>query len=79
MRTFPRDLTGDFPRGTWRAIIRDGHRAASFACPLCDFRGGLGYDSNHTITDDGTVNPSVVCDGPDCTFHEYIRLEEWSE
>lgn len=46
---FPRDLSGDFPNGTWRAVKRDGVRAASFACPKCGFRAGLGSGSNPAL------------------------------
>jgi hypothetical protein len=77
MKNFARDLTGDFPNGTWRAIKRDGVAAANFCCPLCGFRAGLGHGSNHEIASDGSVSPSVVCDGEGCTFHEYIKLEGW--
>ena len=79
MRTFPRDMTGDLPNGTWRGFNRDGHRAAYFRCPKCEFRAGLGHDSNHAIAIDGAVSPSVVCDGDGCDFHEYIRLDGWGD
>ena len=64
MRVIPRDTSGEFPPGTWRAITRDGERGANFACPRCGFRGGLGHNTNHAIAPDGTVSPSVVCRTP---------------
>lgn len=76
--TIPRSMNGDFPAGTWRACMRNGVRAANFACPLCGFVGGLGQGSNHDIGADGSVHPSVVCDGHGCSFHEFIRLEDWA-
>ncbi len=74
---FPRDLTGDFPPGTWRPRTRDGVRAANFACPRCGRRAGLGHGSNHDIAADGSVSPSVVCDSDGCGFHEFIKLDGW--
>ena len=78
MIEIPRDLTGEFPPGTWRAIKRDGVEAANLSCPKCGFRAGLGHDTNHEIGVDGTVSPSVVCDGDGCDFHEYVRLRDWA-
>lgn len=31
----------------------------------------------HRISDDGRVNPSVVCMMPGCSFHEVVRLQAW--
>lgn len=77
MITIKRAPEGEFPRGTWRAVLRDGERAAAFACPKCDFRGGLGFGTNHVIANNGIVSPSVVCDGAGCDFHEHVQLEGW--
>jgi len=74
----PRDLTGDFPRGTWRLTKRDGFYVANFSCPRCGARGGLGHGTNHTIADDGSVSPSVVCDDAACGYHDFIKLDGWS-
>ena len=79
MISFQRDLTGDFPNGTWRGAKRDGVKIANFHCPKCDFSASLGHDSNHTIAMDGAVSPSVVCDGAGCDFHEYVRLDGWAD
>lgn len=32
----------------------------------------------HSIEDDGTVMPSVVCTVPGCDFHDFIRLDAWN-
>jgi hypothetical protein len=31
----------------------------------------------HTVADDGTVSPSLVCPFAPCTFHEFVKLEGW--
>lgn len=75
MLSIPRDTTGDFPKGRWRSIKRDGVRIASFSCPKCGDRGGLGHGTNHKIAADGAVTPSVMCDR--CDFHDFVKLEGW--
>lgn len=45
-----------------------------FKCP----NGHIGMLDDHTIKDDGEVNPSVVCPKDGCDFHEWITLEGWS-
>lgn len=32
----------------------------------------------HSISEDGRVSPSVVCLAPGCSFHDFVRLNEWS-
>lgn len=39
--------------------------------------GHIGALDDHEIAVDGTVSPSVVCQREGCTFHEFIRLEDW--
>lgn len=34
---------------------------------------------DHNISNDGTVNPSVVCPVKDCRFHDYIKLEGYDK
>ena len=79
MLIIPRDSThpSEFPKGAWRAVKRDGVRAANLSCPLCGFRAGLGHNTNHEIAADGSVSPSVVCDNEGCSFHDFIKLEGW--
>lgn len=50
------------------------HVTAVVACPTCDALFTL---QNHTIADDGTVRPSVVCPRR-CGYHEFVRLEGWT-
>lgn len=40
--------------------------------------GHCGAITTHTIADDGTVNPSCVCDRDGCKFHETVRLIGWT-
>ncbi len=81
--------TGPHPPGTdppltWRLVtIGGGGRSATLVC-------GNGHDGgllDHTITADGLVSPSVVCNGipahgdqpaVGCTWHEYVRLDGWA-
>ena len=59
--------------GTWNLWVT-GKRRVLFACPLCGDVGLL----NHEIADDGIVTPSVQCPNIACTFHEMIKLLEWT-
>lgn len=34
--------------------------------------------SVHTILEDGTVTPSAVCTEPGCDFHEWVKLEGYT-
>jgi hypothetical protein len=74
---FPRDVDGDFLPGTWRPFKdRDGRHGATWSCPDCGHRGGIGPGTNHAIAVNGEVTPSIVCESP-CSFHQFIRLEGW--
>src|SRR5437764_575494 len=33
---------------------------------------------NHWVSADGRVQPSVVCPARTCSFHEFVRLRDWS-
>lgn len=35
--------------------------------------------SGHQIDDAGIVTPSVVCPYDGCTFHEHVRLLDWTD
>jgi len=47
---------------------------ASMTCPAGH---GLVLKGHH-IFDDGRVHPSVVCPDPGCSFHEFVKLEQWT-
>ena len=71
---------------TWKPLrMADGSRKASYVCP----NGHNGTLQDHEIAVDGTVSPSVVCQGypagfrskdapaEPCTFHDHLKLEGW--
>lgn len=35
--------------------------------------------SSHRIAADGTVSPSVVCQTAGCAFHDFVRLDDWTD
>lgn len=72
MKQYPQ--SNDYRPGTWKGLHTPFGRKASFTCPDCGQTGSL---ADHSIHDDGRVDPSVVCPY-DCTFHEFIVLEGWS-
>lgn len=49
---------------------------AEICCPGCGRVALLG--NNHTVADDGAVHPSDVCPYRPCTFHEFIKLDDWA-
>lgn len=62
--------------GSWMPLKTPDGMSATFCCPKC---GALGQLTSHEIGENGQVTPSVVCvNEPDCSFHEYIRLDGWS-
>lgn len=59
---------------TWaKHVYQSGHVEVITRCA----NGHIGSLGNHTIADDGTVTPSVVCQKPGCNYHEFIQLEGW--
>lgn len=62
----------DYP-GRPEDLKRVGIKAV-ICCPA----GHLGSLVSHTIADDGTLNPSLVCGREGCGFHEWGRLEGWT-
>lgn len=62
-------------KGRWWAVREQTGGpiiTAAITCPDCGKRGTL---DDHTITNWGMVNPSVVCE---CGFHEMIELRAWT-
>lgn len=47
---------------------------ATMACPA----GHTFTLNGHSVSEDGTLAPSVVCPVATCKFHAYVRLENWS-
>lgn len=65
-------------KGVWRGAKRiisktETKRTANMSCPKCGEQASL---IGHTIKDDGTINPSVVCPN-ECGFHEMVKLKDW--
>lgn len=74
-------------RGTYRKILdywsdyfgRKGQpnlHWAEVCCPECGRVAMIG--ANHKVLEDGTVQPSDVCPFPPCTFHQFIKLDDWA-
>ena len=63
----------EYKPNTWTEFKTTTGRSADYVCP----NGHLGGLGDHTIADDGTVSPSVVCPRPGCDFHDHIRLVDW--
>ncbi len=55
------------------------YMAAGMTATLVCSNGHAGLIDEHTIADDGTVSPSVVCTQDNCTFHEFVKLIGWNE
>lgn len=69
------DWDGDVPL-TWRNYIYEG-KILECSPVIVDLNCHYLSIHKHTIMDDGTVNPSVVC--PVCGWHEIIKLEGWNK
>lgn len=61
-------------KGTWKEKRAVDSRFVFLSCPGC---GQTASMSDHSIADDGTVTPSVVCPF-ECGFHDYVKLLDWS-
>ncbi len=67
---------GDPPPGHWKPCHPSTmHRfKAEMTCP-----NGHGMTlKGHAVGSDGTLYPSVVCPYPDCNFHEFSYLADWT-
>ena len=78
MIVFKQDIsksTGEQPIETWR-LSKDLDGTAYPT--IRDSSGDWFAIQTHSIADDGTVSPSVVCPYG-CEFHEFITLEGWDQ
>ena len=58
-------------KGTWTIFAG---KYVKVSCPECGAFGSL----DHTVADDGTLSPSLVC--PDeCGFHVFARLVDYQQ
>lgn len=64
----------DAAHGVWKGGRFPSGRTAIISCPKCGFSASL---RDHSIDDNGDVNPSLVCPGEGCGFHEWITLAGW--
>jgi len=63
------------PKDKW--YIVEGEIKPSIDCPVCGC-GILGDVAPHGVKTNGEVYASVVCQNPYCTFHQHIKLQDWS-
>jgi len=68
--------SNDYLPGTWKGLKLSGNggRSVSITCPECS---QLAVLTDHTISPDGKVTPSVVCPKEGCDFHEFVQLDGW--
>lgn len=62
------------PRGTYIKKTINGQLSAVLCCNGC---GKCVSISNHRISNDGEVNPSVVCTVEGCNYHKWVQLVNW--
>ena len=63
--------------GTYRKVQHaGGFYYALLSCPVC---GRVSSLKDHTVEENGEVNPSVVCGYEGCTFHEWVTLIDWQK
>lgn len=59
---------------TWWPVTRaDGRRSAMVSCA----NGHIASLADHSIREDGIVEPSLVCPEIGCDWHEWVRLDGW--
>lgn len=63
----------DLSPKTWKGAQTPTGRTALLKCS----NGHIASLSNHEISTDGVVTPSVVCPHEGCNFHEMVTLEDW--
>ncbi len=50
-----------------------GSKSVWVKCPGCNRKAQL----DHEVDASGNVAPSLDCTNPDCSYHEFVRLEGW--
>lgn len=50
-------------------------RVVFIRCPECKEKAR----TDHSVDDFGNISPSVVCPFEGCDFHDYVRLEGWTQ
>lgn len=65
-------------KGEILKVENDKKQLVKLLVIICSNGHYLGI-TDHNISNDGTVNPSVVCPVKDCGFHEHIKLEGYDK
>ena len=73
MMEIPYSSDSNAPGPWWKHLTTPTGPSASMRCT----NGHDGILTDHTIAEDGKVDPSVVCDAKGCGFHEQVRLIGW--
>lgn len=59
--------------GYWKLWV---HGRVLLCCPKCKRPSSV--HGSHEVLPDGRIEPSVWHDVPECGFHEWCRLEDWT-
>lgn len=68
----------DMPGASWKKLYSNGTSSAVVRCPKCMNFSVL---TDHTIDENGRVEPSLVCPWPACQpdpWHVFVVLEGWT-
>lgn len=58
----------------WKYVTRDDHPLIKVKCQKCGSWGDL---IDHTVSDDGIINPSVICGEDNCDWHVMAALKDF--
>lgn len=58
----------------WKYVMRDGLPLIKIKCLQCNEWGDL---IDHTIDDQGFINPSVICGASGCDWHVMAALKDF--
>lgn len=86
MITLKKDINNEDLPLTWRyyryddkiLMVKNKVEQAIKLLVIVDPNGHYLGIVDHTIESDGYVIPSVVCPVKECTFHEFIKLEDFN-
>lgn len=75
------DLRDIVPKNQWFLLVDDDH-FVHVRCENCGYIFQLSIEKtrsydNHTIDNDGMVEPSIGHDPSHCGLHEWGKLEDW--
>ena len=55
-----------------------GKQSPAFNCPNPNCGNAIILGHDYKVSQDGLVNPIVVCMYQHCEFNEHVRLDKWS-